>query len=111
MGCPEDRNTYVVLCERILIRRADCRRGRRLGETTGKRKSLGRIELDGRCFEAYEDESDDGSKRFRLQSFPAISSEREAAFIRYFINEGFIERMWPRLSGRISKEAGWAFFF
>jgi hypothetical protein len=80
-------------------------------ETTDKRKSLGRIELDGRCFEACEEESDDGSKRFRLRSFPPVSPSREAAFIRYLIHEGFIEKRWPRLTGKICEEAGWAFLF
>lgn len=84
-------------------------RGEDPGEETAKCKSLGRIDLNGLCFEAYEKGSDDGSKRFRLQSFPPVSPEREAALIRYLIHEGFIEKRWPRLSGRINQEAGWAF--
>lgn len=79
--------------------------------TTGKCKILGRIDLNGIYFEAYEEGTDHGGKRFRLKSFPPIGPEREAGFIRYLIHEGFIEKRWPRLSERIQKEAGWAFFF
>jgi hypothetical protein len=78
---------------------------------TGKRKLLGRIDLNGLYFEAYQEETGHGDKRFRLQSFPPIDPEREAGFIRYLINEGFIEKRWPRLSEKIQEEAGWAFFF
>jgi hypothetical protein len=72
---------------------------------------LGRIDLNGIYFEAYEEETGYGVKRFRLQSFPPIGPEREAGFIRYLIHEGFIEKRWPRLSEKIQEEAGWAFFF
>lgn len=78
---------------------------------TGKCSPLGRIDLNGIYFEAYEEETGHGGKRFRLQSFPPIAPEREAAFIRYLIHEGFIEKRWPRLSEKIQEEAGWAFFF
>ena len=78
---------------------------------SGKRKFLGRIDLNGFYFEAYEEETGHGDKRFRLQSFPPIGPEREAGFIRYLIHEGFIEKRWPHLSQRIQEEAGWAFFF
>lgn len=78
---------------------------------TGKGEILGRIDLNGICFEAYEEETGHGGKRFRLQSFPPIGPEREAGFIRYLIHEGFIEKRWPCLSEKIQEEAGWAFFF
>jgi hypothetical protein len=78
---------------------------------TGKCKTLGRIDLNGIYFEAYEEEMGHGGKRFRLQSFPPIGPEREAGFIRYLIHEGFIEKSWPRLREKIQEEAGWAFFF
>jgi hypothetical protein len=81
------------------------------GETSGRRKFLGRIDLNGYYFEAYEDESNCDGKRFRLQSFPTMNPEHEAAFVRYLVREGFIEKRWPRLSGKIRREAGWAFFF
>jgi hypothetical protein len=80
-------------------------------ETTGKRRSLGRVDLNGSYFEAYVDESNHAAKRFRLRSFPPMSPGREAAFIRYLIHEGFIEKRWPRLSAKIQEEAGWAFHF
>jgi hypothetical protein len=72
---------------------------------------LGGIELNGYYFEAYEEETADGGKRFRLLSFPLTDPEREAAFIRYLIYEGFVEQRWPRLSRKIKEEASWAFFF
>jgi hypothetical protein len=81
-------------------------------EAMRKCKLLGRIDLNGYYFEAYEEEEDDHvGKRFRLRSFPPIGPEREAGFIRYMIHEGFIEKRWPRLSRKIKEEAGWAFFF
>jgi hypothetical protein len=76
---------------------------------TGKCEILGRVDLNGLYFEAYEEETAHGEKRFRLQSFPPIGPEREAGFIRYLIHEGFIEKSWPRLSEKIQKEAAWAF--
>jgi hypothetical protein len=78
-------------------------------ERRGTRKFLGGIDVNGFYLEAYEDESSHGGKRFRLQSFPAMSSEREAAFVRYLIREGLVEKKWPRLRGKILAEAGWAF--
>jgi hypothetical protein len=77
---------------------------------TAKCKILGRIDLNAIYFEAYEEETGQGGKRFRLRSFPPIGPEREAGFIRYLIHEGFIEKRWPRLSEKIQEEAGWAFF-
>jgi hypothetical protein len=74
-------------------------------------ETLGQIELNGIYFEAYEEETGHGGNRIRLQTFPPLGAEREAAFIRYLIHEGFIEKRWPRLSEKIQKEAGWAFFF
>ena len=70
---------------------------------------LTRINLNGYYFEAYEEETGHCVRRFRLRSFPPISAEREAGFIRYLIREGFIEKRWPRLSKKIEGEADWAF--
>ena len=71
---------------------------------------LTRINLNGYYFEAYEEETGHCVRRFRLRSFPPISAEREAGFIRYLIREGFIEKRWPRLSRKFEGEADWAFF-
>ena len=71
---------------------------------------LGRINLKGYYFAAYEEETSHRVRRFRLRSFPPISAEREAGFIRYLIREGFIEKRWPRLSRKFEGEADWAFF-
>jgi hypothetical protein len=71
---------------------------------------LTRINLNGYYFEAYEEETSHCVRRFRLRSFPPISVEREAGFIRYLIREGFIEKRWPRLSRKFEGEADWAFF-
>jgi hypothetical protein len=39
-----------------------------------------------------------------------MEPEREAALIRYLINEGLSEQIWPQISRRIEEEATWAFF-
>ena len=74
-----------------------------------KVRILGKIDLNGRYLEAYEEEGDDLGRRFRLRSLSPISPEGEAAFIRYLVREGFIEKRWPRLSAHIQEEASWAF--
>jgi hypothetical protein len=74
-----------------------------------KVRILGKIDLNGYYLEAYEEEVDNFGGRFRLRSFPPISPEGEAGFIRYLVREGFIEKMWPRLSAHIQEEASWAF--
>jgi len=66
--------------------------------------------LNGYFFQPVEQETSNGRKQFRLLSTPPVSSEREAAFIRYLINEGLSEEMWPQMSKRIEEEANWAFF-
>ena len=63
-----------------------------------KVRLLGRIDLNGYCLEAYEEEDDQRGRRFRLRSFPPIGPESEAGFIRYLVREGSIEKMRPRLS-------------
>jgi hypothetical protein len=70
---------------------------------------LGRFHLNGCSFEAYEKEGENGSKQFRLVSSPKVSPEREAACIRYMVNEGLIEDLWPEMSKKIKEEADWAF--
>jgi hypothetical protein len=70
---------------------------------------LGRFRLNGCSFEAYEREGANGSKQFRLVSSPKISPEREGARIRYMVNEGLIENLWPEMSNKIKEEADWAF--
>ena len=74
-----------------------------------KVRILGKIDLNGYYLEAYEEEGDDLGRRFRLRSFPPISPEGEAGFIRYLVREGFIEKRWPRLRAHIQEEASWAF--
>lgn len=71
---------------------------------------LGRFKLNGYSFEAYECETTKGGRQFRLISFPAVAPEREAAFIRYIVNEGLVENIWQGMSKRIEEEANWAFF-
>jgi hypothetical protein len=39
-----------------------------------------------------------------------MEPEREAACIRYLVNEGLIEELWPQMSQKIKEEADWAFF-
>ena len=74
-----------------------------------KGKFLGEFRLNGYFFEAYERDGVNGSKQFRLLSSPNMDPDQEAACIRYLVNEGLIEELWPRMSGKIKEEAGWAF--
>lgn len=69
---------------------------------------LGKFQLNGYLFEAYEREGHNG-KEFRLVSSPSLSPAREAAFIRYIIQEGLIENLWPQMSKQIEEDANWAF--
>ena len=70
---------------------------------------LGKFELNGYLFKAYERGTNKGASEFRLVSSPSLSPAQEAAFIRYLVNEGLIEVMWPKMSRQIEEEAGWAF--
>lgn len=66
--------------------------------------------LNGHFFQPYEQAISTEQKNFRLLCRPPLEPEREAAVIRYLINEGLSERMWPHMSRRIEEEATWAFF-
>jgi hypothetical protein len=70
---------------------------------------LGRFCLNGFLLEAYERETSEGRKEFRLTSTPSVRVAQEAAFVRYIVNEGLIDELWPDLSKRIKAEADWAF--
>jgi hypothetical protein len=70
---------------------------------------LGTIQLNSCCLVAYESETADGKKQFRLASSRPLSPEREAALIRYLAVEGFLISLWPEMKERIEDEAGWAF--
>ena len=71
---------------------------------------LGSFDLNGYSFKAYERGTANGGRQFRLISFPPLTPEREAAFIRYIVNEGLIENIWPETSKKLQEEANWAFF-
>ena len=70
---------------------------------------LGKFQLNGYLFEAYEREGNKGGKEFRLVSTPSVSPAQEAAFIRYIIQEDLINNLWPQMSKQIEEEANWAF--
>ena len=70
---------------------------------------LGKFELNGHLFEAYERRTNNDTSEFRLLSSPSVNPAQEAAFIRYLVNEGLIEAMWPDMSRQIEEEANWAF--
>jgi hypothetical protein len=70
---------------------------------------LGKFELNGHLFEAYERRANNGASEFRLLSSPSVNPAQEAAFVRYLVNEGLIEAMWPNMSRQIEEEANWAF--
>jgi hypothetical protein len=70
---------------------------------------LGEFRLNGHFFEAYECGGENCSKQFRLLSSPKMDPEREAACIRYLVNEGLIDELWPQRCQKIKEEADWAF--
>jgi hypothetical protein len=70
---------------------------------------LGSIELNGRYLVAYESETPDGKKQFRLASTQALTPEREAALVRYLALEGFVSSLWPEMKERLQEEVEWAF--
>ena len=71
---------------------------------------LGSFDLNGYSFEAYECASNKNGTQLRLTSIPALTHGQEAAFIRYIVNEGLAENIWPRMGKKIAAEASWAFF-
>jgi hypothetical protein len=71
---------------------------------------LGSLNLNGYSLGAYECETDRDGTRFRLVSNPALTPQKEAALIRYMVNEGLIEKISRGMSKKIEEEAGWAFF-
>ena len=76
-------------------------------QATGK--YLGSFRLNGYSLRAYERQTNDGGKEFHLDSFPSMGHLREAAFVRYLIQEGLVENLWPQMSKQIQEEAHWAF--
>ena len=70
---------------------------------------LGSIQLNGHYLVAYESETPDGKKRFRLASMRALTPEREAALVRYLALEGFLLSLWPEIKERLQEEVEWAF--
>jgi hypothetical protein len=70
---------------------------------------LGRFKLNNHSFEAYERAANDGRAEFRLVGSPWIDPAKEAAVVRYMVNEGLIENMWPQMSKQIEEDANWAF--
>ena len=70
---------------------------------------LGEFELNGHFFKAYEIETAQDGRQFRLFSYPQLTPKREAAFIRYMVNEGLVEDLWRGFSKKIEEEATWAF--
>ena len=71
--------------------------------------SLKGFRLNGRYFQPYEQEIPGGRRQFRLYSTMSISEDVEAALIRYLINEGLSETLWPQISERLEAESRWAF--
>jgi hypothetical protein len=76
---------------------------------TSEGNFLGRFRLNCYTFEAYEQNGLYGNKELHLVASPRISSEQEAACIRYLVNEGLIEEFWPQMSRKIIDETNWAF--
>jgi hypothetical protein len=70
---------------------------------------LGCVDLNGYYLVAYERETPDGKKQFRLASPRTLTAEHEAALIRYLTAEGFLASLWPEMKERLQEEAEWAF--
>jgi hypothetical protein len=70
---------------------------------------LGYVQLNGYYLVAYERETPDGRKQFRLSSSRTLTPEREAALIRYLALEGFLGSLWPEMKERLQDETEWAF--
>jgi hypothetical protein len=70
---------------------------------------LGCVQLNGYYLVAYEHETPDGRKQFRLASARTLTPEREAALIRYLTLEGFLASLWPEMKERLHQETEWAF--
>jgi hypothetical protein len=70
---------------------------------------LGKFKLNNYLFEAYERAAHDGRREFRLVSHPPVSFAKEAAFVRYMVNEGLVEDMWPQITKQIEEDSNWAF--
>jgi hypothetical protein len=70
---------------------------------------LGYVQLNGYYLVAYERETPDGRKQFRLASSRTLTPEREAALIRYLALEGFLGSLWPEMKERLQEETEWAF--
>lgn len=70
---------------------------------------LGSVRLNGYYLVAYERETPDGRRQFRLASSRTLTPEREAALIRYLALEGFLVSLWPEMKERLQDETEWAF--
>ena len=70
---------------------------------------LGYVQLNGYYLVAYERETPEGRKQFRLASPRTLTPEREAALIRYLALEGFLGSLWPEMKERLREETEWAF--
>jgi len=70
---------------------------------------LGSVQVNGYYLVAYERETSDGRKQFRLASSRTLTPEREAALIRYLATEGFLVSLWPEMKERLREETEWAF--
>jgi hypothetical protein len=70
---------------------------------------LGHVQLNGYYLVAYERETPEGRKQFRLASSRELTPEREAALIRYLALEGFLGSLWPEMKERLQEETEWAF--
>jgi hypothetical protein len=63
--------------------------------------------LNGCFFQPYEQETSGERKQFRLLSEPPLKPEKEAAIIRYLINEGDPERRVAQMARvNIDKKGG-----
>jgi hypothetical protein len=119
MGRPQFRDSNANLCLRDrnlfewaashMYRRDQISGARNEPALISRGRYLGKFRLNGYLFEAYEQEADNGVREFRLISSPSVNPAREAAFIRYMVYEGLIERMWPEMSRQIEEQANWAF--
>jgi hypothetical protein len=102
----------LLLCGMFLIWFDLCKLPTAWGEPTLKCEGtyLGSFRLNNYLLEAYEMKANTKGAQFRLVASPSLNPAREAAFVRYMVQEGFIESMWPQMAKQIKDESKWAFF-
>ena len=65
---------------------------------------LGPLFLNGHYLLAYESQTVDGKKQFRLSGLVPLDPKEEAALIRYLVLEGLVTGLWPQCVNPLRKK-------